>query len=32
VREVEWGAHAFTVVTPDVFNAMLLGFCKEVDE
>jgi aminoacrylate hydrolase len=32
VREVEWGAHAFTVVTPDVFNAMLLGFCKEVDQ
>jgi aminoacrylate hydrolase len=32
VREVEWGAHAFTVVTPDVFNQMLLGFCKEVEQ
>jgi aminoacrylate hydrolase len=32
LREVDWGAHAFTVVTPDVFNAMLLGFCREVDE
>jgi aminoacrylate hydrolase len=32
VREVEWGAHAFTVVTPDVFNQMLLGFCKEADQ
>jgi len=32
LREVEWGAHAFTVVRPDIFNAMLLGFCKEVDE
>lgn len=31
VREVEWGAHAFTVVTPDVFNEMLLGFCEEID-
>ena len=31
VHEVEWGAHAFTVVTPDVFNDMLLGFCREVD-
>jgi aminoacrylate hydrolase len=31
VREVEWGAHAFTAVTPDVFNDMLLGFCNEVD-
>ncbi|MDB5568313.1 MAG: hydrolase [Tardiphaga sp.] len=31
VREVEWGAHAFTAVTPDVFNEMLLDFCKEVD-
>lgn len=31
VREVEWGAHAFTVVTPDVFNEMLLGFCREKD-
>lgn len=31
VHEVDWGAHAFTVVTPDVFNDTLLGFCKEVD-
>jgi len=30
-HEVDWGAHAFSVVTPDVFNEMLLGFCKEVD-
>lgn len=32
LHEVEWGAHAFSVVTPDVFNEMLLGFCKEVEE
>jgi len=31
VHEVGWGAHAFTVVTPDVFNDALLDFCKEVD-
>jgi aminoacrylate hydrolase len=31
MREVEWGAHAFTAVIPDVFNNMLLGFCSEVD-
>lgn len=31
VHEVAWGAHAFTVVTPNVFNDTLLGFCKEVD-
>ena len=31
VHEVGWGAHAFTVVTPNVFNDALLGFCKEVD-
>lgn len=31
VREVEWGAHAFTAVTPDIFNDMLLDFCSEVD-
>jgi aminoacrylate hydrolase len=31
VHEVGWGAHAFTVVTPKVFNDALLGFCKEVD-
>jgi aminoacrylate hydrolase len=31
VHEVGWGAHAFTVVTPAVFNDTLLGFCKEVD-
>lgn len=31
VHEVGWGAHAFTVVTPGVFNDALLGFCKEVD-
>lgn len=26
LREVAYGAHAFTAVTPDVFNAMLLDF------
>lgn len=31
MQEVEWGAHAFTVVTPHIFNDMLLDFCKEVD-
>jgi len=31
VREVDWGAHAFSVVTPKIFNDMLLDFCKEVD-
>lgn len=31
LREVGWGAHAFTAVTPGVFNAMLLTFCEELD-
>lgn len=31
VHEVDWGAHAFTAVTPAVFNDALLGFCREVD-
>ena len=31
VHEVGWGAHAFTVVTPAIFNDALLGFCNEVD-
>lgn len=31
LREVAWGAHAFTTVTPDVFNDMLLSFCAETD-
>jgi aminoacrylate hydrolase len=32
VHEVDWGAHAFTVVRPDVFNRSLLEFCGEVDQ
>ncbi|MDE5445063.1 pyrimidine utilization protein D [Bradyrhizobium sp. CSA207] len=32
VHEVDWGAHAFTVVTPGVFNEALLEFCNEVDQ
>lgn len=31
IAEVDWGAHAFSAVTPDVFNEMLLGFCGEID-
>lgn len=31
VAAVDWGAHAFTAVTPDAFNAMLLDFCAETD-
>lgn len=31
VVEVDWGAHAFTAVAPDVFNEMLLDFCAETD-
>ncbi|WP_341990107.1 pyrimidine utilization protein D [Azorhizobium sp. AG788] len=31
LAEVDFGAHAFTAVTPDVFNAMLLDFCGETD-
>lgn len=31
VHEVDWGAHAFSVVTPKIFNDALLGFLKEVD-
>lgn len=31
VHEVDWGAHAFSVVTPRIFNDTLLDFCKEVD-
>ncbi|MDA9508332.1 hypothetical protein XI09_27570 [Bradyrhizobium sp. CCBAU 11386] len=31
VHEVDWGAHAFSVVTPKVFNDTLLDFCREVD-
>jgi aminoacrylate hydrolase len=31
VHEVDWGAHAFSVVTPTIFNDTLLDFCKAVD-
>lgn len=31
VREVDWGAHAFSVVTPKIFNDTLLDFCRDVD-
>lgn len=31
IKDVSWGAHAFTAVTPDVFNDMLLGFCAETE-
>ncbi|SEN05053.1 pyrimidine utilization protein D [Bradyrhizobium sp. OK095] len=31
VHEVDWGAHAFSVVTPKIFNDTLLDFCKEVE-
>ncbi len=31
LREVTWGAHAFSVVTPKVFNDVLLDFCAEMD-
>jgi aminoacrylate hydrolase len=32
LREVEYGAHAFTAVTPEVFNMMLLDFLESIDE
>ncbi len=31
LREVNYGAHAFTAVTPDLFNTMLLQFLADVD-
>jgi aminoacrylate hydrolase len=31
LREVAYGAHAFTAVTPEVFNGMLLAFLADVD-
>jgi aminoacrylate hydrolase len=31
VHEVDWGAHAFSVVTPKIFTDTLLDFCREVD-
>lgn len=31
LREVSYGAHAFTAVTPEVFNTMLLEFLAGVD-
>lgn len=31
IAKVEWGAHAFTAVEPDLFNDMLLAFCAETD-
>lgn len=31
LREVSYGAHAFTAVTPEVFNTMLLAFLAGVD-
>lgn len=31
VHETDWGAHAFSVVTPGVFNDTLLDFVKAVD-
>lgn len=31
LAEVDWGAHAFTTVSPDVFNDMMLAFCAETD-
>jgi aminoacrylate hydrolase len=32
LREVDYGAHAFTAVTPEVFNAMLLEFLQGVEK
>lgn len=32
LREVAYGAHAFTAVTPDVFNTMLLEFLAVVEK